>query len=440
MREFGQIPFPLDQILGIFCSLLFWPHYWVYLILRKWIRPTSMPINAALLTLLEYLVPQQFPAHLGHSWLTMAPYLGLAPIFGVPLYSFVSYYGVQALTLAISQRKYPDPFFLCFLLLFLGVNIAFPLSYKERNRSLQVRVVQPNIGNVIKLASEQGDDEALRIVREQYYRMSIAPFEHPIDLIIWPETAVAEVLDSRPMASGESEFPYYIQTIALQMNAELVTGGYDTADGPGPLYFEDQYNTLFHIGDRGEFKEVYHKNQLLSFGETMPFGPLNITIARSFPHASFFARGKQRPLFTLRDGSRFIPAICYEILSPSFIRQYLNELENRPHFIINITNDSWYGDTSEPLQHFFLSRWRAIELNLPIVRSTNTGITSVLFPDGSESRRITVGKKDNLDLSLSLRETTATPYQRYGILSTLLVMIIVAAVNFGLFLRKKVPL
>ena len=230
------------------------------------------------------------------------------------------------------------------------------------------------------------------------------------------------------------EFPPFIEAVIRETGAELVAGGYDMAEGSDLLYFEDQYNTLFHIGDRGELREVYHKNRLLPFGETMPFGPLNPLLSQFLTNVSFFARGELRPLFTLRDGSRFIPAICYEILFPPFINGYLNEIKKsgrrRPHFIVNITNDSWYGDTSEPHQHLFLSRWRAIELKLPIVRSTNTGITSILYPDGTESPRMAVGERGNLDIQLTLRETFATPYQRYGILLSLLVMVVVGRLAF----------
>ena len=84
--------------------------------------------------------------------------------------------------------------------------------------------------------------------------------------------------------------------------------------------------------------------------------------------------------------------------------------------MINLTNDSWYGKTMEPEQHLFLAKWRALEFNLPIVRSTNTGISSIIYADGSESRRLGVYETGNLDLKISFGRNEKTLYERFGIL------------------------
>ena len=82
----------------------------------------------------------------------------------------------------------------------------------------------------------------------------------------------------------------------------------------------------------------------------------------------------------MENGFRFIGIICYEILFSQYLRTYLNRQSRPPHFIVNLSNDSWYGDSAEPYQHRFLAHWRALEFNLPIIRMTNTGISSVLLP------------------------------------------------------------
>ena len=453
ISEFGQIPEPLNHLIGIFMAPFLLFHYWAYLLLRKWLLPlvtkrwrtqsgpvADAPLHAMALTLLENFFPQLFPTHMGHSWLSLSPYLGLAPMFGVPLYSFISYYGAVTLARRVYWGQRPDPLCIAIVVVFLGINGAMPLSLPSGNKFFNVRIVQPNIGNLIKMISLQGDPMALLSVEKSYYQLSTAPSELPLDLIIWPETAIADILDSKLAASDTTELPYFVQAVVEQMGVDLIAGGYDTAPGSGPLYFEDQYNALFHIDSRGQLQTVYHKIHLLPFGETMPFGPLKPMLFHIFPNISFFAPGKRRPLFTLANGLRFIPAICYEILFPSFTNRYLNEVahrkQERPHFIVNLTNDSWYGDTTEPYQHLFLSRWRAIELALPVIRSTNTGITSILYPDGSESPRLDIGARGNLDISLPLvGQTSPTPYQRYGILPTFFIMILVSGLT--LFCTKK---
>ena len=466
VKEFGQVPSPFNYLLALSCVPFLIPHIWCYCILRKLILnnakkstyfsaaskakelPGGAAINASCIVLLEYFVPQQFPAHLGHTWLPLSPYLGLAPIFGVPLYSFIGHYGAQLLARFHLLDKRKIIFYFGLLFLFLTANIIDPLSLKKVTRSLQLRIVQPNIGNLLKLSAEEGDEQALEIVNQLYYRLSTAPTEYPLDLIIWPETAIAEPLNSQMLfpddIEAKPELPYLAQLTALQMNAELVAGGYDMAKGSDLLYFEDQYNALFHIDDQGDFKQAYHKHLLIPFGETMPFGPLNSTLSQIFVNVSFFARGSAKPLFKLRNEVSFIPVICYEVLFPSYINNYLNEWERkgkaRPQFIVNITNDSWYGDTSEPLQHLFLSKWRAIELGLPIVRSTNTGITSILYPDGSESKRMAVGKEGNLDISLPLWKSSPSLYQKYGILLSLLAMLVISGLSALLLrTRKSLP-
>ncbi|RPJ74286.1 MAG: apolipoprotein N-acyltransferase, partial [Alphaproteobacteria bacterium] len=94
---------------------------------------------------------------------------------------------------------------------------------------------------------------------------------------------------------------------------------------------------------------------------------------------------------------------------------FLNHQPEPPQFIINLTNDSWYGDTIEPSQHLYLAKWRALEFNIPLIRSTNTGITTVIFPDGSESARLTYQERKTLDLEMKMFARTDTIFQKFGL-------------------------
>ncbi len=99
---------------------------------------------------------------------------------------------------------------------------------------------------------------------------------------------------------------------------------------------------------------------------------------------------------------------------------------------MNHTNDSWYGDTAEPYQHLFLSKWRAIEFQLPLIRSTNTGISSVLYNDGSESKRLSIGEIGVLDLEIGLKKSQETIYQRWGVLNFFLLFVILIGIIWWL--------
>ena len=460
LKEFAFVPSPYNYGVGILCSLLFFPHYWLYLLLRKFalksrhLSPASSlgaPLHAMGLVLLDFFIPQQFPNSIGHTWMALPSLLGLAPLFGSALYSFISYWAALVLGEFFCRRKIlPSSLFLFLgaMALFTVGNRIFPLPRQNHTSPstprIHLRIVQSNIANSLKLSAEQGDLKASKIVAQTYYKLSTqSPREGspPLDLIIWPETAMEFPLESTLIQGGMKNLPSLFSTIIEKTGAELVTGGYDLVSGATTLYFEDEYNTLFHINKKYHLKEVYHKQILTPFGETMPFGPLNRWIFHHFEHASFFAKGKRKPLFTLEGGGRFIPAICYEILFPHFINNYINSLEARPHFIVNLTNDSWYGNTSEPLQHLLLSHWRAIELGIPVIRSTNTGITSVLYPDGTSSQSLKVNTQGNLDVVLPLQETSPTPFQRYGILPCLLFMLFFngAGLILVFILKKQKP-
>jgi apolipoprotein N-acyltransferase len=177
-----------------------------------------------------------------------------------------------------------------------------------------------------------------------------------------------------------------------------------------------------------KIKSSYHKNILIPFGETLPFGPFNRQIVSVVPAVSLFARGEGTPLMETKDKHRFVTPICYEILESNYMRTLLNQ-HGGNNFIVNHTNDSWYGDTAEPWQHLFLSKWRALEFQLPIVRSTNTGVSSVIFPDGSESRQLGVGEKNLLDVVVPLGNGEATFYQTWGVWPLLIIVALLFAVT-----------
>lgn len=427
ISEFGEIHFPWNYLISTLFALIILPQLIVFFgilqISRGRIKILHTPLALAILmTALEFLIPQQFPSHLGHSWLTQAPYLFFAPIFGVPFYSFILYWPLFSLLRTISRRK-PD-FSLAMsvsqLIAVLLISYCFPLSFNP-DRKLTIRMVQANIGNNLKIESEKFLGTAAQTVQDLYSQLSLGPssstIDDKIDLIIWPETAYPRLMQSSEMSQTPMAIPLAILDTVSRSKAWLFTGGYDLVENNEyRSHFENQYNAAFLFSpNQGEAQLVdyYHKTRLIPFGETLPFGPLNNAIGDLIPNISFFAQGERFPLFKLND-YHFISAICYEVLFSTFVRHYLNQHQTPADFLVNISNDSWYGKTIEPEQHLFLTHWRAIENNLPIVRMTNTGISSILYPDGSESARTKIQSSEVVDLPLLLAKRTSTPYQRWG--------------------------
>ncbi len=414
LREFGELPYVVSLLLGLLFSFILQPHWWFYAIWKKfrpeleWYSERGLLITAFVMTILERYIPQQFPSFAGSPWLNMAPYLGLAPVLGVVAFSFITYWvSLEAFTQLALKRFRPQVWIT--LTIFIILNALYPLTDKPSSETIPVRVVQANIGNFLKIQSERGDQNSFEAVRRKYEELSTLNNGFKPKLIIWPETAYPNTFYGH-----QSHLADQFHRIIDYTGAEMLVGGYDQDMSKSPMdMLESVFNSSILIS-KGKVKSAYHKNILIPFGETLPFGPLNSTIVSIVPAVSLFAHGTGTPQMETTEGHRFVTPICYEILESNYMRSLLNQWGDNK-FIVNHTNDSWYGDTAEPHQHLFLSKWRALEFNLPIVRSTNTGITSVIFPDGSESKRLGVGESGALDVNVPLGNGEATFYQIYGV-------------------------
>jgi apolipoprotein N-acyltransferase len=130
---------------------------------------------------------------------------------------------------------------------------------------------------------------------------------------------------------------------------------------------------------------AYHKNLLLLFGEELPFADTFPMLNVWFPQVGGFGRGPGSEVFSLplQGGAlspKIAPIICYEAL---FTRYTLESARKGAELLVNVTNDSWFGPFGEPELHLALSTFRSIETRLPQIRSTNTGISALILPDGS---------------------------------------------------------
>lgn len=439
LKEFGDIPSPFHYIIG--CLFTFFCLPQIYLITIAF-RKIKHPLYIALLyALFEYYTPQQFPAHLGHTLLPihgLIP-LKLSPIFGSMIYSFVMLL-FSFVTISFIQKKKSHIFSMIIILVCILAHFLLPNNFKQTKieTSLQVKIVQPNIGNYLKLNSEKGHHFSIDEVYKRFLNLSLQGKKS--DLIIFPETAYPPMISSVQLFSN----PESIDNLALiselieQTGAELFTGGYDSSQSDKDSInredsYQIDYNSAFHFSKNAKLKQVYHKMKLIPFGEGLPFGPINKYLSPYLQNITFFSEGQSAKIFKTDSGSIFTAAICYEILFPDFLRKNLNSLPEIPLFLINITNDSWYGLTSEPFQHLFLAKWRSLEFNLPIIRSTNTGISTIFYPDGREDERINSGLESIKDYELKLIKREKTLFEKYGPSLFLLLA-------FILILLEKIPL
>ena len=268
---------------------------------------------------------------------------------------------------------------------------------------VRLRLVQPNIDQKLKWHP----DLRLAHVAEQL-RMSVRPGGSAPSHVIWAETAVPFYLSNRPdirAAIGE----------ATPKGGLTITGA--LRSGPGGRV----WNSLFAIDEGGRVTGTYDKVHLVPFGEYVPFRRF-LDFAKVTEGSRDFSAGTGPGTMELKGLPPVGPLICYEIIFPGNVV----ERETRPGWLLNITNDAWYGLTAGPYQHFAAARLRAVEEGLPVVRVANSGISGVVDPYGRVLARLGLGKKGTLDSGLPTPLAGLTPYARFGDWALLVLLLAVA--------------
>jgi len=239
---------------------------------------------------------------------------------------------------------------------------------------IKVGIVQPNVGFGEKgLGTTNVANEYLTGLQLRSAELEAAG----ADLIVWPETIYPSYI---PRQAG-SDWPQHPLRIRRGFETPLIFGAL-TRDVTA--HDRRLYNSALVLDHHGRLTGRYDKNYLLMFGEYMPGLERFPWIRRFLPRdAEEYAWGNEIVTFPLqtRDGRtwRLGPMICLEDTLPAFGRR-LAQLH--PHVMINLTEDSWYGDTSEPWQHLALSIYRSIELRTELVRAVNPGVSAYVDAAG----------------------------------------------------------
>ena len=272
-----------------------------------------------------------------------------------------------------------------------------------------VRIVQADVEQESKWSPE-----AYRGIVDRYVNLTARPGAAVPDLIIWPEGALPASAN-QVFAPGSPDAAAIAR--AVQPGQSLILGlGRGQADASAPQggrYF----NSLFVLTDAGEaglrITGVYDKHRLVPFGEYLPAGGLLGALGvRSLTHMPLdFTAGPTPAPIDIPGAPRAQPLICYESLYPGFTPG----AAGRPDWIVNISNDAWFGRTSGPWQHLNLASYRAIETGLPVVRSTPTGVSAMIDPWGRvvDDQRLEPGESGVIDARLP-RPTAVTLYGRLG--------------------------
>jgi apolipoprotein N-acyltransferase len=251
-----------------------------------------------------------------------------------------------------------------------------------------LRIVQPNIAQVVK-HTEEGRREAIGILT--------ALSQGDADVILWPETAY-------PFTLRGKEMPLLRPPHGL-----LIAGAVRVEETPKMQV----YNSIVAL-DANSVRATYDKHQLVPFGEFVPLRSV-LPIEKITPGGMDFSRGVGARTITLDDVPPFSPLVCYEVVFPWMAV----DKTSHPDWMVNATNDGWYGDSPGPYQHFDMTRMRAVEQGLPMVRVANTGISALIDPYGRVLTMLALNQRGAKNAVLP-QPLISTTYAKYGELLTLI--------------------
>ncbi len=435
IHEFGAIPWPLAALLLLLFATIGQPQFYIAALplrfLLRRMRDTTcgftllfFGVVAALFYAgLDWTLPKLFVDTLGHSLIYARTLRQAADIGGPALLTFLLLLPNLAIYVAWDRfRSRGEPTIrgavksALPLLLLAAAAIAATDRYgrfrldqvAERvahpRRTLQAAAIQANIGDIEKLSSEHGYRQAAERVLQTYYDLSDEALKltPKPEVLLWPETAYPSTFRS-PDTSDDFARDKQIESYVAGRKVPLAFGGYDK-DMRGL-----SYNAVFYLNPDGTDAR-YAKTILIPFGEYIPGGETFPFIKRLFPMVGFFGSGPGSVVRKIA-GVKTQPVICYEVLFPRFIRDAVAE---GAEVVFNFTNDSWFGPIGVPYYHLNLAAFRSIESRIPQLRSTNTGFSALVMPDGEIVRRTKLYEPEILNVTIPIIEPIPTLMTKWG--------------------------
>lgn len=276
----------------------------------------------------------------------------------------------------------------------------------------ELRLVQGNIKQDLKWDERQKYNNLMKHVS-----LTNSASLKNIKAVIWSETSIPYVV------TPDSDLLKAIKP-AIPENGVLITGGLKLRaleDGR----IGDIWNSVFAITNDAIIGS-YNKHHLVPFGEYVPLQKYLPFISKITDGAVGFSQG-EGPQTIKTNPFSFSPLLCYEVI---FTDKIIDK-NNRPDLLVNLTNDAWFGNSSGPYQHFDMTKMRAVEYGLPLVRTANSGITAFFDPFGRVIKKIDLNEEGIIDVKMikGLERTIYSDYASYPL--ALLMLIII------LFLTRK---
>ena len=333
-------------------------------------------VSPVVWTAVEAFWPELFPNYLGASQYRLSHLTQIADLTGILGVTFLVVYGNSALYSIIASwfdnRRFAWRQALILVSVVASVAAYGELRIRSVERQVQfaekltVGIVQTNRG----AGDKRRDPESL--LREHQEMSSALAGTAPLDLIVWPESVCFIDRTSR-----EGLLP---SDVLGDLRIPTLFGAVlRLSQGDGPKV----YNSALLADGMGRILGTYDKMVLVPFGEYIPFGDIFPRLYSMSPATGRFWAGESRE--PLRFGRHLLSvSICYEDIFPGHIRSLMGGGRDRPipEAMFNLTNDSWYGNSTEPIEHLALASFRSIEHRRSLVRATNTGVSAFVDPVG----------------------------------------------------------
>jgi apolipoprotein N-acyltransferase len=337
-----------------------------------------------------------FPWNLaGYGWGASLGVMQSVALFGV--------YGLTVLTILFgaslselfARRRavsFPLAMTALFAVLFLGGEARLAQKQDKDVAGVQLRIVQPNVAQADKYKPDLIEPNWQRLLA-----LSATPAKTMPTHIVWPEAALV------------TRSPYAREQIAaLTRDARvLMTGATRAREVDGERRY---YNSFYVFARGGRPVAVYDKFHLVPFGEYLPLGDAlsQLGLKKLVGVAGDFSTGDGVRTIDVPGAPQASPLICYEILFPGEV-----VADERARWIVNVTDDSWFGPWAGPRQHLLVAQTRAIEEGLPVIRAANTGISAIIDAYGRVRARLQLGRAGILDSGLPAA-IEPTPFARAG--------------------------
>jgi apolipoprotein N-acyltransferase len=334
-------------------------------------------------------------------------------VINLSIYDFISSVFIQKNKVRDAIGTQPGIFIGFALFILLHIYGYFAIDYWKSQEDLLPRktigIVQGNaplafedarsVENQLITTLESITEQSIQLLRESDDK------EKPLDLLVWPESSVPFLKYNRPGLFFDS-----ISKIHAEYKVPMVISDIDIVRD---AHSSKVYNNYWYINPETGYKANYHKILLLPFGEFMPLGNLFPQLVHMFPEVSNFNRGEKMVILDTNIG-KVMPSVCYELLPPEFTWQFFKSTDKTAQIIVNITNDAWFGKSSENYEHLMASRIRAVELRLPIIRSTNSGISAYIDMTGKPHAPTGQFVKENRVYSVAIPERSKSLFAIWG--------------------------